>query len=121
MNKKKKKSNLEELYESMLKEYDKDHPGMRSLMRQINADKKYANDTPLIPSISYKIIINGKIDALYIISLLNTLSLLPKYWNKFLCLFLKDINIMQVPINESVIVFSIKLFIKIWLLFCKTM
>ena len=41
MNKKKKKTNLEELYERMLKEYDKDHPGMRSLMRQINADKKY--------------------------------------------------------------------------------
>ena len=41
MNIKKKKNNLEELYERMLKEYDKDHPGMRSLMRQINADKKY--------------------------------------------------------------------------------
>ena len=40
MNKKKKKTNLERLYERKLKEYDKDHPGMRSLMRQINADKK---------------------------------------------------------------------------------
>ena len=39
MNKKKKKTNLEELYERMLKEYDKDHPGMRSLMRQINAEE----------------------------------------------------------------------------------
>ena len=41
MNKKKKKTNLEELYERMLKEYDRDHRSMRSLMRQINADKKY--------------------------------------------------------------------------------
>ena len=41
MSKKKKKNNLEELNERMLKEYDKDHPGMRSLMIQINADKKY--------------------------------------------------------------------------------
>ena len=50
MNKKKKKTNLEELYERMLKEYDKDHPGMRSLMRQINADKKYHehDNTPYV-------------------------------------------------------------------------
>ena len=41
MNKIKKKTNLEELYERMLKEYDKDHPGMRSLMKQKNAYKKY--------------------------------------------------------------------------------
>ena len=36
---KKKKNNLERLYESMLKEYDKDDKMMKSLKRQINESK----------------------------------------------------------------------------------
>ena len=35
----KKKKNLERLYESMLKEYDKDDNMMKSLKRQINESK----------------------------------------------------------------------------------
>ena len=36
---KKKKNNLERLYESMLKKYDKDDKKMKSLKRQINESK----------------------------------------------------------------------------------
>ena len=36
---KKKKNNLERLYESMLKKYDKDDKMMKSLKRQINESK----------------------------------------------------------------------------------
>ena len=39
MNKKKKKTNLERLYESMLKKYDKNDNMMKSLKRQINESK----------------------------------------------------------------------------------
>jgi hypothetical protein len=39
MNKKKKKNNLEELYERMLKKYDKNDKMMKSLKRQIDESK----------------------------------------------------------------------------------
>ena len=39
MNKNIKKNNLERLYESMLKKYDKDDKMMKSLKRQINESK----------------------------------------------------------------------------------